>query len=353
MPWLQGLHGAFVRPEDIRASQKLFPIFSGGGKMSVNNDILLPGASEWNSTAPRGSGDELGKVKWDDREPKLFWRGPATGGKNTDKNWMHFHRHRYVSMLNASHVSFAERYASPDHVESIRGVDLAGTFRLPSSNPYMVGAVEDKNLSKWVSGWANAAFTDLHCDLLDAKDPCPYNSKHFSLAKDVDEEVWRRHKYTAVLDGNGGDNGGELTERLNSGSAVLRASIFRKWYDSRMQPWLHYVPIDNTFMNLYGVAEYFIGSQSLAHADTSPPSSDGGGTQDSERERVQARGLNGGHDAEARRIARAGEEWTEKLRRREDMLIYVYRLLLEYSRLVDNARERLGWASDLIEQAQR
>jgi hypothetical protein len=33
--------------------------------------------------------------------------------------------------------------------------------------------------------------------------------------------------------------------------------------------------------------------------------------------------------------------------RREDMLIYMYRLLLEYARLMDDKRDRLGWVEDL------
>ena len=43
------------------------------------------------------------------------------------------------------------------------------------------------------------------------------------------------------------------------------------------------------------------------------------------------------------KIALGGKEWAEKVLRREDMQVYVYRLLLEYARLCDDNRERLGW----------
>lgn len=52
------------------------------------------------------------------------------------------------------------------------------------------------------------------------------------------------------------------------------------------------------------------------------------------------------HDAAARRIAEEGHEWAEKVLRREDMLIYTYRLLLEYARIAADRREQMGWVGD-------
>jgi hypothetical protein len=36
--------------------------------------------------------------------------------------------------------------------------------------------------------------------------------------------------------------------------------------------------------------------------------------------------------------------------RKEDMLVYVLRLLLEYARVVDERREVMGWVGDLGER---
>ena len=46
-------------------------------------------------------------------------------------------------------------------------------------------------------------------------------------------------------------------------------------------------------------------------------------------------------------MADAGKEWAEQVLRREDMQIYVMRLLLEYARVCDEKRERLGFIDDL------
>ena len=54
------------------------------------------------------------------------------------------------------------------------------------------------------------------------------------------------------------------------------------------------------------------------------------------------------NDEVAERIARQGREWAESVLRKEDMLVYVYRLLLEYARVSDPDREEMGFADDLF-----
>jgi hypothetical protein len=46
-PELQGLHGAFVAPESMSVTQKLFPIFSST-KMSMSSEVLIPSSSDYN-----------------------------------------------------------------------------------------------------------------------------------------------------------------------------------------------------------------------------------------------------------------------------------------------------------------
>jgi hypothetical protein len=53
------------------------------------------------------------------------------------------------------------------------------------------------------------------------------------------------------------------------------------------------------------------------------------------------------HDAEGERIATEGRRWAEKVMRKEDMLLYVHRVLLEYGRVCDDDRDRLGFTDDL------
>lgn len=43
-----------------------------------------------------------------------------------------------------------------------------------------------------------------------------------------------------------------------------------------------------------------------------------------------------------------GREWAERVLRKEDMLAYVYRLLLEYARISDPDREEMSFGDDLV-----
>jgi hypothetical protein len=77
--------------------------------------------------------------------------------------------------------------------------------------------------------------------------------------------------------------------------------------------------MDSTFMDIYGIMEYFLGYKG-----------------------------HGGHDSVARTIALNGKSWSERVLRKEDMQIYTYRLLLEYARICDDRRETLGYVEDLL-----
>ena len=46
---------------------------------------------------------------------------------------------------------------------------------------------------------------------------------------------------------------------------------------------------------------------------------------------------------EAEAIARQGKVWTEKVLRKEDMEVYMFRLLLEWGRLTDDRRTEIGF----------
>ena len=55
-----------------------------------------------------------------------------------------------------------------------------------------------------------------------------------------------------------------------------------------------------------------------------------------------------GYDGEAEKIAVAGQEWANRVLRPEDMQIYVLRVLLEYARVTNDNREKMGWVGDLL-----
>ena len=79
-------------------------------------------------------------------------------------------------------------------------------------------------------------------------------------------------------------------------------------------------------MDLYALMEYFLGYEPPSGIDApSRPAHD--------------------HTAEA--IASQGREWASQVLRPEDMVLYMWRLILEYARICDDRRENMGWADDL------
>jgi hypothetical protein len=354
-PHLQGLHGGFVAPDDMRVTKKLFPLFSAS-KMGPSNEILVPSALSWNASLPS-------TLSWTEKKDGLYWRGSATGGRNSETNWQRFHRHRFVAMLNATHVEIAEGLLHAGN-ETMVGLGYAKNFRLLPANSYRLVTQKGGKMAEWVNSWANATFTDLHCNTESEGGRCEYTDKYFAVAPSstLAFDIENEYKYAAVVDGNGGDDGGEFMTALRSCKVTLKASVYRQWYDSRVVPWVHFVPMDNTFVDLYGIIEFFLGTKlregasPFAHAHVElpkhkhhfqTPHNEDDEQDASDAHRAKRReDMENGHDNEAQKIAEAGQAWAAKVLRKEDVSVYMYRLLLEYARVIDTRRERLGWVAD-------
>ncbi len=304
-PDLQGLNGIFVEPLTVSATKVLFPMF-GGSKLTVNNEILMPAPMYWNEEDRFFGKSELARP-WNEKENMAIWRGVATGGRSRKTNWKAFQRHRFVAMNNGTKLARAEGQT-----------EVPSNFDMPAEE-YNLRAHRDGGLGKWVDSWANISFVDLMCKDGDQGPGCDYASSQFSLSDPVKMAEQFACKYLPDIDGN--SFSGRYLGFLRSNSLPIKATVWREWHDSRLVAWKHFVPMDNRFGDWFGIMEYFVGSGSEVE----------------------------GHDAVAERIASAGREWAEKVLRKEDMQIYVLRLLLEYARVSDERREKMGWVEDLME----
>jgi hypothetical protein len=106
---------------------------------------------------------------------------------------------------------------------------------------------------------------------------------------------------------------------LRSGSVPIKATIYSEWHDDRLVPWLH-------FVDVYGILDYFVG------------------TGDKKKNVEGNEPVIESHDEAAKKIALKGREWANTVLRKEDMRIYLLRLLLEFC---DDDREKLGFVGDL------
>ncbi|EFW99742.1 capsule associated protein [Grosmannia clavigera kw1407] len=320
-PHLRGMHGTFIESVSMSTSHELLPMFAGC-KLPQNNEILIPGAM-YLTEDPFYSGGEAHGAAWADKRARMVWRGTASGGRNKVDNWWHFHRHRWVQMANGSTVAAVEG-----------GSSRAGpSFALPAEAAavYDVPAQQEGRLGGWLDGFADVGFVDLECFPLEheAVDgdgdgvaeteakvlTCGYTSPHMAVVAAVPMREQYDCKFLPDVDGN--SYSARWRSFLRSSSLPLKATIYAEWHDDRLVAWAHYAPLDSSYVDLYGVMDYFLGG---AHGD-----------------------------AAAQRIADEGRRWAEAVLRREDMRLYVWRLLLEYARVVDDGREHLGYVGDLVD----
>ncbi|KAL4256465.1 Protein O-Glucosyltransferase/Glycosyltransferase 90 [Pleurotus pulmonarius] len=124
------------------------------------------------------------------------------------------------------------------------------------------------------------------------------------------------YKYVLDVDGNGWS--GRFKRLITSNSLVFKATIYPEWYSDRIQPWLHYVPVQVDLSDLHDSLLFFRGDPSGA----------------------------GAHEDMARTIAAAGREWSKTYWRREDLIAYFFRLILEYVRLLSLDRDAMSLRSE-------
>lgn len=405
---LREMHGSFVEPLSMSTTTKLIPMF-GGSKFPMNNDILIPAAMYWTDD-PFYKGSEK-RYPWEEKENKVIWRGAASGGRNKVENWRRFQRHRFLGMLNGTQVHAQELLnAQLDHTDM--NIDVGDSdsktphhFPLPRQNDYNLSSQLDGRLGPWTSSFSDAKFAHLLCFPAENKGGphCSYTDPYFELAEGhISMDVQYKSKFLPDIDGN--SFSGRYRGFLRSFSVPIKATVYNEWHDSRLFAWKHFVPMDNTFVDFYGIMEYFMGYDPVGAGSTTiasmpdgeavavgmrgsdadevlrrahtaeiplarPDDPMGGVTQHEALSRfadegdrkskskrqdqdatlpIKAASRKYPHDTAAKYIAESGHEWAEKVLRREDMLIYMYRLLLEYARIAADNRERMGWVDDGI-----
>jgi len=132
-----------------------------------------------------------------------------------------------------------------------------------------------------------------------------------------------KNRFVLLTDSDDGPPTGFLPA-LRSTSVPFVATVFREWYSERLMPWVHFVPIDIRYQGLLGTFSYFIGLKGKGDINGRDP-------------KMEAR------VADAEWIADQGRTWAGRALRREDMEVYLFRVLLEYARLLDDKRDEIGF----------
>lgn len=290
-PDLAYLHGFLLSPSAMAATHTLFPVFSQS-RMHNFADILYP--NPWNFGDKVQYDDGKG-LPWHQKLNSVYWRGASSDGFAAHGAWQTFMRARFVHMsqrLNSFFSTSLFKYVSPSQQQSLEHSISSSMNTAVAVNVSFVGGFN-------------------RCDERDCKAEHEtfYGSPTAEPAPSLDFQEHWKHRHLIDLDGAAFS--GRFLPFLKSASLPYRAALFRTWWEERVHPWQHFVPLDVRLNDLWSVVGYFGGK--------------------------------GDKDAEL--IARQGSEWAEKALRKEDMRVYMFRLLLEWGRLLDDRREESGFVT--------
>ncbi|KAH8918442.1 glycosyltransferase family 90 protein [Atractiella rhizophila] len=151
-----------------------------------------------------------------------------------------------------------------------------------------------------------------------------------SLAAQREEESFRfsgwrdfktAYRFKVVWDGDGVAFSGRLRSLLKSSSAVMKTRMFREAMDELLIPWVHYIPLSLKLAEVHNILLYFFGTSALGF------------------HRNIAASLS--HDEELERIAQNGQEFANQCMGRVEMMLYTYRVVLEWARITSDDRDSL------------
>ncbi|XAO24787.1 hypothetical protein I312_103593 [Cryptococcus bacillisporus CA1280] len=290
-PELLDIHGALSW--DFTRETVLRPIFQLS-KFARNPEFLTtPLEAYENFTSPAA---QKKYAPWNEKTiDKLFWRGSSTGDSYSKRpnglTWRQSHRPRLALKTQATE--------GEEDVWVQRG-------KTWEKETWSVARLNEAYMDIGLTGGPH------QCKKEDGT--CDEMKQEIIFKDRVAPEDSAKYKYVFDIDGNGWSS--RFHRLIMSGSVVLKATIYPEWVSEWLTPWVHYIPCKIDYSDLYDIMSFFAG----------PPD-----------------GRTGGHDDLANMIADQARQFGEDHWRWEDMQAYMFRLLLEYSRLLADDRDEWSY----------
>lgn len=302
-PDLRYLHGFYMSNPTEPLITELLPLFSAA-KTQEFSDILIPLPSD----ADMDSSDS--KKLFQSRANNIFWRaGVRERAAVSDDAVRGNHRYRLLHMASKADPS--------DETTML--------FRtLEDANDNKMKYVFEKlptELASNLSRFDISFGTYTACD----DDNCNFVQRLYGTLNGTAARV-RVSRYVLLPDEDFGPSPATL-KTLRGRSLPFLSTVFRTWYTDRLHPWLHYVPIDPRLHALHSTAAYFTGTKQIQQVNG--------------RELVMEANVGDGEY-----LANQGARWARKALRERDMEIYLFRLLLEWGRLISDDRDSIGYGAD-------
>ncbi|KAI6032593.1 glycosyl transferase family 90-domain-containing protein, partial [Pisolithus orientalis] len=285
-PSLLREHGQFVA-HDVGpyGLQTPVPLFSYSSS-AIHSDIHTTPTLSWvEDVLPREVDPEF-KFKVDNR---LLWRGANTGIRHdSTKEWKLSQRNRLVALVNEQNGT---TIVLPAHVSPFEKVGTGDEVNKVDVNPILFDVA--------FAGRPLSCGEDECQELLEIYDWRGYQN--------ISEAG--KYKYVLDVDGNGWSS--RFKRLMTSNSLIFKATVYPEWFTDRIQPWVHYIPVKYDYSDVHDLLTFFRGD-------------------------LLGRGA---HEEMAGKIAGVGREWSKTFWRTEDMVAYMFRLLLEYARVMREDRD--------------
>ncbi|GAA6026626.1 hypothetical protein JCM8202_001489 [Rhodotorula sphaerocarpa] len=281
-PQLADIHGSLGRTAEI---QKLLPSVSLS-RLHTDADALWPSTIQYDLNPENES-------PFREKSHRLLWRGSADGiAVYPNMRWRQSHRFRLINLLNSNDTRpRTVRETRSDHFGREYQVDV------------------EHSLAELNERYSNVRATGepVQCQ----ENICEHLKETMTFVPKASLEEMADNRYVMDVDGNA--YSARFRAHLQSNQVPFKSTIFPGWFMDRIQPWVHYVPVRVDYADLYDTLAFFDGGLDPART--------------------------GHHDDLAEEIAMTGSEWAKKFWRIEDMRAYTLRLLLEWARAFDPARE--------------
>ncbi|KAJ7454304.1 glycosyl transferase family 90-domain-containing protein [Mycena galericulata] len=209
---------AFLRSSSSSGfTTDLWPLLSMAKISPCFSDILFPGPYYYDQSIWSGTFMHPDDIAWEDKEPKLYWRGTANGGHIYGENYRSFPRFRLVDLAR-------------NHSDII-----------------------DARMT---------AFVDSHCT-----DDCDRDTivTEYAIEGPVapKEEIYQ-FKYLLDVDGN--TFSGRYLGLLRSGSLVFKSTAFEEYFSDWLHPYEHYIPVRPDLSDLVAKVNWAIENEAEARA---------------------------------------------------------------------------------------
>ena len=290
-PSLRNVIGLFNHPNAFSVTHDLIPIFSPS-KISIFGDILYPSPYYY---AQKSRYDPDSEVSWGNKSSKLYWRGATSGGFSEGGLWKSLLRQSVLLKLTTQSAACTlTRNDTGRADDAWIGTEIPGTEAIDRYD---------------------AKFSEIkQCDIHDCLDMGNQLGHH---PLEPQSNAWR-HRYLLDMDGNA--LSGRFYALLQSRSLPLKVAFFREWHSHRIFPWKHFVPLSSSTAEYAEILRYF--------------------EEDAEGQQI------------AKDLAAQGRDWATRTLRRQDMEVYMFRLLLEWVPLHLYLRKR-SWRCDRSDKINR